>query len=208
MRKQGNRGSDVDDILKDLDGVNGNFRRKEEEDNGIDLFGIEIDDIIKEANDRRGLSWEDDDTDVVMCLPHLVDPSSSSSKSARRPWRRMALVGLASLLAFFALIAVGYGIGYAISGGGGGGNRSPSRPETSSVTSSMMEVVSEIPTYSPTVLAPSTSPVEASRSVEVVSNDIPGDKVLYVYGLEDEEAGSGDGGGRRVLRRDSSVDGG
>jgi hypothetical protein len=206
-----NRGNDVDEILKDLDGgchrgIDGGEYVNNDGGGGIDLFGIEIDDILKEnvKNGRGGVRWvdedgtkddrnDDEDDDVAMCLPPLVSLSSmnATTTSARRPWRRTAVLALASALAFLAIMGIGYGIGYAIAGGGG--NRTSSNSSQETVSSSMMEVVSDMPTYSPT-LAPSSSPVSTLRSVEVVvSNDVPGDMFLYVPegGMDDV----GDDGG-------------
>jgi hypothetical protein len=87
----------------------------------IDPNGVEINKIIK--NTRRGGQW-DDNNDVVNLPPKVEDSDdirdvngirdvNVSSTSARRPRRRTSLFTVtASLLAFAALVGVGYGHGY------------------------------------------------------------------------------------------------
>ena len=58
---------------------------------------------------------------VDYCHKDAEDDVDAPTTSARCPWKRTALAAVPSLLAFFALIAVGYGIGRAISSGGGSG---------------------------------------------------------------------------------------
>ena len=92
----------------------------------IDPNGVEIKKVIK--NTRRGGRW-DDNNDAVNLPPEVEDSDDIrdvdsirdvdvSSTSARRPRRRTSLFAVtASLLAFAALVGVGYVHGYAISAG-------------------------------------------------------------------------------------------
>jgi hypothetical protein len=76
------------------------------------------------------------------------------STSTRRPQRRTSLfVVTAFLLAFAALVGVGYGLGYAISGSG------DQLSSGATVSSSMVEAGADatIPTYSPTYSLKPTS---------------------------------------------------
>ena len=176
-------GVEVDEILNDLAQEHESHHNNQNH-NMIDLNGVEIDEIIK--NTRRGVRW-DDNNDVLNLPPEVEDDDDEdvrdvgASTSARRPWRWTALVVVWSLLAFAALVAIGYGLGYAISGGGGGGDRSSG----TTVSSSMMEAAdTEIPTYSPTYSHPPTSsPVGVLRIVEqIVSNDVESGSLISLDG--------------------------
>jgi hypothetical protein len=124
MMKEDNRGAEVEEILNDLRGG----RQHDVDDANDDPSGVEIDDIVMASTTRRGVRWDDGGNDgalpsplVDYCHKDAEDNVDAPTTLARRPWRRTALAAVPSLLPFFALIAVGYGISRAISGGGGGG---------------------------------------------------------------------------------------
>ena len=146
-------------------------------ENMIDPNGVEIKKVIK--NTRRGGRW-DDNNDAVNLPPEVEDSDDirdvdsirdvdMSSTSARCPRRRTSLFAVtASLLAFASLVGIGYGHGYAISSG------KDQLSSGATVSSSMMEAAADttIPTYSPTYsLVPTSSPVGALRSVEVIASN-------------------------------------
>jgi hypothetical protein len=124
MMKEDNRGAEVKEILNNLR----SGRQHDVDDANDNLSRVKIDNIVMASAMRRGMRWDDGGNNGALppLLVHYRHKDADNyvdapTTLARRPWRRVALVVVASLLAFFTLIAVGSGIGRAISGGGGGG---------------------------------------------------------------------------------------